>query len=192
VFSTWRNIYICAELCRESGAGIGNAFLHYGYGKGDCCFRNREKRCSRTGGIRGVCLSSGRTESGIHKPQRGIRYQFSERKDGGLWRNFCLSGAGRRRCDRISSFCQTGAAKRHFRRNLSETGSVRGCISWESDGNVVIKRKSASYNSLRKTGQGGCDESKRTKIGGHADLSGTSGILHRYGNPASGAGGAAL
>ena len=79
VFSAWRNIYICAELCRESGAGIGNAFLHYGYGKGDCCFRSREKGCSRTGGIRGVCLSSGRTESGIHKPQRGIRYQFSER-----------------------------------------------------------------------------------------------------------------
>ena len=80
VFSAWRNIYICEELCRESGAGIGNAFLHYGYGKGDCCFRNREKGCSRTGGIRGVCLSSGRTESGIHKSQRGIRYRIPERK----------------------------------------------------------------------------------------------------------------
>ena len=37
IFPTWRNLYICTELCGEPFPGIGSADVYHRHGKGDRC-----------------------------------------------------------------------------------------------------------------------------------------------------------
>ena len=144
-----RNLYICTELCGEPFPGIGSADVYHRHGKGDRCIRGREKGCSGPGDFRGVRGTSGGTPDGTKRVREKGMVPLLKYKNLDYLESLVCPGSYGRRCGSALSFFVAGRGEGSIQGNLSEACPVCCHISRKSDGSIVIKRKPASYNSLR-------------------------------------------
>ena len=79
----------------------------------------------------------------------GEIYTFAQNYAESLSQASGVPGSYGRRCDRRCRFFVAGRGEGSIQGNLSEACPVCCHISRKSDGSIVIKRKPASYNSLR-------------------------------------------